>query len=396
MAHFAGLVVVNAAQRPRSDQSAAADRSTTISSFSCCGACTRPSPSEEWPRCVLRFRQRSTPANSRVYRAAGPASDPEGSVAGQLVVADNRCTGAGNAPIRARPAPPRRRVPVRAPPRIPLIGGTRFVACQATRTACLFAAAHQSRRLSLFVVTLVLGSQTGSCRRFEPGAPQAVDSVEVTATDGSSVTIAWPPSRNSDSVVGYGVYLNGTQVGTQTADQTKRWRDRQVLSYTIDGLACGTGYTVGVDAVDRDDDHSPITYDHGVDVGLPRYDGAFGAERDAPGRLDRELGGARLDTLVGQRRCGRVRALRLRRARLHRQRRERDADQPQVRHELPDRDRRGRRGRQPLRPGQLVLSAPPPARRATSHRRLPPWSRSRRPPRPLWPCRGRRRPTTSA
>ncbi len=92
-----------------------------------------------------------------------------------------------------------------------------------------------------------------------PGAPQAVGSVEVTATDGSSVTIAWPPSAYSDSVVSYGVYLNGAQVGTQTADQTKRWRDRQAFSYTIKGLACGTGYTVGVDAVDRDDDHSPIT-----------------------------------------------------------------------------------------------------------------------------------------
>ena len=108
------------------------------------------------------------------------------------------------------------------------------------------------------VVTLVLGSQTG----FAAGssqAPQAVASVEVTATDGSSVTIAWPPSRNSDSVVAYGVYVNGSQVGTQTADQVKRWRDRQAYSYTIEGLACGTGYTVGVDVVDRDHDRSPIT-----------------------------------------------------------------------------------------------------------------------------------------
>ena len=61
-------------------------------------------------------------------------------------------------------------------------------------------------------------------------------SVEVTATDGSSVTIAWPPSRDSD-VVGYGVYLNGAQVGTQTPDQVKRWRDRDAFSYTIEA-AC--------------------------------------------------------------------------------------------------------------------------------------------------------------
>ena len=58
----------------------------------------------------------------------------------------------------------------------------------------------------------------GSCRRFGAagrGAPDAVSSVEVTATDGSSVTIAWPASRDTD-VVGYGVYLNGARVGTQT------------------------------------------------------------------------------------------------------------------------------------------------------------------------------------
>ncbi len=115
--------------------------------------------------------------------------------------------------------------------------------------------------LVAFVATLVLGSQTGlAAGSSQKGAcSEAVGSVEVTATDGSSVTIAWPPSRDSDSVVGYGVYLNGAQVGTQTPDQTKRWRDRQSFSYTVKGLACGTGYTVGVDAVDRDDDHSPIT-----------------------------------------------------------------------------------------------------------------------------------------
>ena len=38
-----------------------------------------------------------------------------------------------------------------------------------------------------------------------------------------------------------------------------RWRDRASLSYTFRELACGTGYTVGVDVVDRDDNHSPVT-----------------------------------------------------------------------------------------------------------------------------------------
>ena len=107
------------------------------------------------------------------------------------------------------------------------------------------------------VTTLVIGSQTGLAAGGR-GAPDAVSSVEVTATDGSSVTIAWPPSRERD-VARYGVYLNGAQVGTQTPDQVKHWRDRDTLSYTLGQLACGTGYTVGVDVVDSGDRHSPVT-----------------------------------------------------------------------------------------------------------------------------------------
>ncbi len=100
-----------------------------------------------------------------------------------------------------------------------------------------------------------MGLAAGSAGR---GAPDAVSSVEVTATDSSSVTIAWPASRDND-VVGYGVYVNGARVGTQTRDQVRRWRDRDSFSYTLQQLACGTGYTVGVDAFDRGDRHSPVT-----------------------------------------------------------------------------------------------------------------------------------------
>ena len=111
------------------------------------------------------------------------------------------------------------------------------------------------------VTTLAIGSQVslaaGSSQSGR-GAPDAVSSVEVTAADSSSVTIAWPALRDND-VAGYAVYVNGAQVGTQTPDQVKRWRDRDSLSYTLRALACGTGYTVGVDAFDRGDRHSSVT-----------------------------------------------------------------------------------------------------------------------------------------
>ena len=111
------------------------------------------------------------------------------------------------------------------------------------------------------VTTLAIGSQVslaaGSSQSGR-GAPDAVSSVEVTAADSSSVTIAWPALRDND-VTGYAVYVNGARVGTQTPDQVKRWRDRDSLSYTLRALACGTGYTVGVDAFDRGDRHSSVT-----------------------------------------------------------------------------------------------------------------------------------------
>ena len=74
-----------------------------------------------------------------------------------------------------------------------------------------------------------------SClQRRARGAPDPVSSVEVTATDSSSVTVAWPPSRDN-SVTGYTVYLNSVRVGTQTPDQVRRWRDRDILTYTLSG-----------------------------------------------------------------------------------------------------------------------------------------------------------------
>src|ERR1044072_1654592 len=91
------------------------------------------------------------------------------------------------------------------------------------------------------VVTLVFGSQVGLAGSSDR-APAPVVSVEVLATDGSSVTVGWPASRSRDSVVAYGVYVNGARVGTQTVDQLRRWRDRQGFSYTVEGLSCGRGY----------------------------------------------------------------------------------------------------------------------------------------------------------
>ncbi len=143
---------------------------------------------------------------------------------------------------------------------IPQKGGGRC-SREATTTSMSLRRRPSAATLMAIVSTLAIGSQASfaaGSSQSSRGAPDAVSSVEVTATDGSSVTIAWPASRDND-VAGYGVYVNGAQAGTQTPDQVKRWRDRDSLSYTLRALACGTGYTVGVDAFDRGDRHSPVT-----------------------------------------------------------------------------------------------------------------------------------------
>ncbi len=112
------------------------------------------------------------------------------------------------------------------------------------------------------LATLAIGTQSGlaaGSSRQDRVAPDPIPAVEVTATDGSSVTIAWPPSSRDDRVVGYAIYVNGTRVGLETPDHVRRWRDKDSLSYTVDKLTCGTGYTIGVDAFDRSDNHSTIT-----------------------------------------------------------------------------------------------------------------------------------------
>ena len=70
-------------------------------------------------------------------------------------------------------------------------------------------------------------------------APSVPANLTQTGSTTSSVTFAWDASSDNVGVTGYGTYLGATSKGSTTA-----------TSATISGLACGTSYTVGVDAVD--------------------------------------------------------------------------------------------------------------------------------------------------
>ena len=69
-----------------------------------------------------------------------------------------------------------------------------------------------------------------------PTPPSALSVTEATTT---SLNLFWSPSVDNFAVAGYGVYLNGVLVGSSA-----------VTSYLFDALACGTSYTLAVDAVD--------------------------------------------------------------------------------------------------------------------------------------------------
>ena len=71
-------------------------------------------------------------------------------------------------------------------------------------------------------------------------APTAPGSLTVIGRTQTSVSLSWAASTDNVGVAGYGLYRNGVLVGTSPT-----------TGGTVSGLACGTTYTLGVDAYDQ-------------------------------------------------------------------------------------------------------------------------------------------------
>ena len=91
----------------------------------------------------------------------------------------------------------------------------------------------------------LIGAPTGSSTP-PPSVPPASDTTPpstppalAVAPASSSIGLSWGASSDDVGVTGYNLFLNGSKVGTTAA-----------TSYTFSGLACGTVYTLGVDAYD--------------------------------------------------------------------------------------------------------------------------------------------------
>ena len=82
-----------------------------------------------------------------------------------------------------------------------------------------------------------LSARTTACADASP--PTSPSALAVSAATDSSLTLSWSGSLDDVGVIGYGVYKGLVSAGSTP------W-----TSYTLTGLACGTSYTLAVDAFD--------------------------------------------------------------------------------------------------------------------------------------------------
>lgn len=81
-------------------------------------------------------------------------------------------------------------------------------------------------------------ASTGACGT-DTQAPSTPTNLTVTSSSQTSIALFWSASLDNVGVTGYGAYRNGTLQGSATA-----------TSYSYTGLACGTSYTLAIDAFD--------------------------------------------------------------------------------------------------------------------------------------------------
>ena len=83
----------------------------------------------------------------------------------------------------------------------------------------------------------MITTSTAACPDTQP--PTAPTNVALATRTATSISISWAVSSDNVGVAGYDLYVGGSPVGTATA-----------TAYTFAGLACGTNYTLAVDAYD--------------------------------------------------------------------------------------------------------------------------------------------------
>jgi acid phosphatase type 7 len=89
---------------------------------------------------------------------------------------------------------------------------------------------------------------SGGSTSADTSPPSAPAGLKVTLATATSIAISWTASTDNVAVAGYHVYRDWAAVATTTA-----------TSYTMTGLACGTSYTLSIDAYDAAGNRSAQT-----------------------------------------------------------------------------------------------------------------------------------------
>src|SRR5205823_1579149 len=72
--------------------------------------------------------------------------------------------------------------------------------------------------------------------------------LQASSSSQSTIAVSWSASSDNVGVTGYGIYQNGASISTTGG-----------TTFTYSGLACGTSYTLGVDAYDAAGNRSART-----------------------------------------------------------------------------------------------------------------------------------------
>ena len=91
-----------------------------------------------------------------------------------------------------------------------------------------------------------LDASTSPCSAADTSSPTTPTSLTATTRTATSVVLSWSPSDDNVAVTGYTLYRGGTPVESVSG-----------TTGIVSGLACGTSYTLAVDAVDAAGNRSP-------------------------------------------------------------------------------------------------------------------------------------------
>jgi len=142
-------------------------------------------------------------------------------------------------------------------------GGTSYtfsgLVCGTSYTLAVDAADGAGNRSAKSSIT----ASTAACATGDTQAPTTPGSLTVTGASTSTVSVSWTASLDNVGVTGYGAYVNGGTVGSSTGS-----------SYTFNGLACGTAYSLAINAYDAAGNQSAKATVSGATSACPVSTGA--------------------------------------------------------------------------------------------------------------------------